>query len=332
MMTHQRIPFSFVCEKCRREGVEALATIAVPERLDSGGLELMLVDGLGDMAFIRRQEPTLLEPASFLDGAQAVLVVSLPYQPILDDPGQIKRARYAAGKDYHRVLGRKLSRIGRQLLSPDGNSYGHRVAVDSSPVMERTLARLAGLGWIGRNALLITPGRGSYQFLGFLFTHAPLELRTGEHGANRCGKCNRCEHACPTGAIVDGRVLSERCISYLTIEHKGVIPRDLAGKFEGWWFGCDICQEACPWNRFAPEAGDARLEGFDTEQDLLDLTADAFDDHFAGRAIRRIDYQRFRRNLLTALWSQRRLAECDALLEERPPLVQEQARELGLLR
>ena len=228
--------------------------------------------------------------------------------------------------------GPKLGRIGRALNAACGQDWRHRACVDSAPLNERTLARLAGLGWIGRNALLISPDTGSCRLLGFLLTEAPLPPMHGGHGDDRCGSCTRCETACPTRALVGRRCLTERCISYLTIEHQGVIARELAALFNGWWFGCDICQEVCPWNRFAPPAEDRRLTGLDHEADLLALTPERFDSHFAGRAIRRLSWPRFRRNLLIALWSIGRLDEARTIARDEIALVREQAAELGLLR
>lgn len=292
----------------------------------------MIADGIGDMAWMSAHRRLRLHPGELLPGAERLLAAALPYQPNLPESGdgRLKRARYAAGIDYHRLLRRKLAEVAKSLLAPDGGPYPSRAFVDSAPLMERTLAEKAGLGWIGRNALLITPKRGSYQFLGFLLTAAPLEQRPGPYGADRCGSCVRCHAACPTDALTGRRVLSERCISYLTIEHFGVIPRELAEKFDGWWFGCDICQEVCAWNRFAPEAGDGRLTGRDDEAKLLAVNAESFDDYFAGRAVRRIGYKRFRRNLLVALWSIGRTGESMGILAEGLPLVRAQAEELSL--
>ncbi|MFW5846395.1 MAG: epoxyqueuosine reductase, partial [Planctomycetota bacterium] len=218
-----------------------------------------------------------------------------------------------------------------RLLDEHGQPYPHRACVDSAPLNERTLARLAGLGWIGRNALLLHPRRGSWHLLGCLLTAAPLRPRPDTPMPDHCGRCTRCETACPTGALQERRCLSTRCISYLTIEHHGVIPRTLAARFQGWWFGCDICQEVCPWNRFAgsvPVA--AKLRGRDDTRSLLAVTATDFDRAFAGRAVRRIGYERFRRNLLVAAWSLGLEDIGHACRSEPLPLIQAQARELGL--
>jgi epoxyqueuosine reductase len=321
------IPFATIAGLCRAEGIEAMAIIAPPQELDPAPLERMYADGIGDMDWLERERELRLRPTAMLPSATRLLCVALTYHPERES-GALKRARYAAGKDYHNLLRPALGRVARQL--DPGKRWGWRAAVDSAPLNERTLARLAGLGWIGRNALLISPDTGSYRFLGFLLSDAPLELRAGAHGEDRCGRCDACERRCPTAALVDRRVLSERCISYLTIEHRGVIPRALAERFEGWWYGCDLCQEACPWNRRAPAAGDARLRGSDDEAMLLAVRADDFDARFAGRAIRRIGYERFRRNLLVALFSLGRIAEAQAIAGEGLPVVVDQARELGL--
>jgi epoxyqueuosine reductase len=333
-MTEPKISFARVSRLCMSSGITAEAVIPVPAELDPTGLDRMLDDGVGDMKFMRRHRRLRLNPGELAPGSSAVLAATLAYQPELTEEKSgsetLKRARYAAGRDYHRLFRATLSRVGRQLLDRDGAPYPYRACVDSAPLLERTLAQQAGLGWLGKNSMLITPRRGSYQFLGFLFTAAPLELHAGPHGQDRCGACARCHDACPTDALSGRRVLSERCISYLTIEHAGVIPRELARNFNGWWFGCDVCQEVCPWNRFAPEAADGRLEGRDEEEELLEITAEDFDSYFAGRAVRRISYDQFRRNLLVALWSLGRRRDWQAIVEEGLPLVRRQAGELGI--
>ena len=241
-------------------------------------------------------------------------------------------ARYAQGKDYHNILRKRLARLGKTLVAATGDHHSCRATVDSAPVNERQLATMAGLGWLGKNSLLLHPKRGSFHHIGGLFTTIRLPVISPQAGADRCGSCTRCETRCPTGALVERRVLSTRCISYLTIEHHGVIPRELAARFEGWWFGCDLCQVVCPWNRFAPDSEDARLEGSgESLNTLLTITEDTFDEHFAGRAVRRIGWERFRRNLLVALWSLTRNDEAVAIVKATPlPLVIQQADELGL--
>lgn len=318
------VPFSRLTDLAAREELRILAVIAPPGRLPCEPLDQMLADGVGDLGWLAEQREMRLEPTALLPEARSLVVVAWHYQPEARC-GDLRRARYAAGKDYHVILREKLARIGK------GLGAAQRACVDSAPISERTLAQLAGLGWIGRNALLIDPEAGSYRLLGVLLTAAEVERHDGGKRADRCGSCRSCETACPTAALVDRRVLTERCISYLTIEHKGVIPADLALLFDGWWFGCDRCQEVCPWNRFAPPATDPRLTGTTTDDELLTLTAERFDLHFAGRAIRRLGWERFRRNLLVALFSRGRIAECAPLIAEGLPLVLAQARALKLL-
>ncbi len=323
------VPHALITRLCRAEGLAHLACIPAPASLDPTGLNQMLADGVGDLAWLADDPVLRLTPTGMLPTARSILCVAWHYPAAIPQPG-LRRAAYAAGKDYHVVLRPKLGRIGQALNAACGQTWKHRACVDSAPLNERTLARLAGLGWLGRNALLISPTSGSYRLLGFLLTEAPLEAVTGADGEDRCGSCTRCETACPTAALTGRRCLTERCISYLTIEHQGVIPRDLARNFNGWWFGCDICQEVCPWNRFAPPGEDARLSGVDHEADLLSLTAERFDVHFAGRPVRRLSWPRFRRNLLVALWSLGRIDEARVIASDDLPLVQLQAVELGL--
>jgi epoxyqueuosine reductase len=325
------VRFAEITALCAAEGLHALAVLSPPPAaLESQGLDQMIADGIGDMAWLVRTRTARLNPSTMLPTARAILLAALPYQPT-DTSGELKRARYAAGKDYHNIFRAKLARVGDAMALTHQMDWDTRAAVDSAPLNERTLARLAGLGWIGRNALLISPDAGSYRLLGALLTEAPLEAHHAGHGVDRCGSCIACETRCPTAALVGRRVLTERCISYLTIEHQGVIPRALGERFAGWWFGCDLCQEACPWNRFAPESGDPRLTGSEDDAVLLRVTPDDFDRHFAGRATRRIGYPRFRRNLLVALFSLGKRDLCMGIIAEGLPLVLDQARELGLL-
>lgn len=325
-----RVPFSVVQELCAAEQLSALGVVSpVPKTLSPEGLDRMLQDGVGDLAWLGDTYTQRLRPTALQMTAEALVAVALPYQPEAKC-GDLKRARYAAGKDYHHLLRAKLGRIGLALATRYQQPWKSRAAVDSAPLNERTLAQLAGLGWIGRNALLIAPDAGTYRLLGFLLTEAPLAPYHAGHGEDRCGSCTACEKRCPTAALVDRRVMTTRCISYLTIEHQGLIPRALAERFEGWWFGCDLCQEVCPWNRFATPAGDARLTGSEQDDQLMAVTAETFDQVFAGRTIRRVGYERFRRNLLVAWFSLGRPERCTALLAEGLPLVTAQARELGL--
>ena len=186
-------------------------------------------------------------PASLLPGCQSVIAVSLNYnQSNSAAPGHPKIARYALGRDYHKVIHSKLARLS-EAVSETAPGSTSRACVDSAPIFERDFANLAGLGWFGKNTCLIDSKRGSWFFIGILLTTAELEPDKPAIGA--CGTCRACIDACPTGAIVftDGRwqVDSRQCISYQTIEH----PGPLTQKLHGWTFGCDVCQEVCPFNK-----------------------------------------------------------------------------------
>lgn len=311
---------------CAQEGLDQVAVLApLPARLDPAGFDRLLADGVGDMAWLGAGRERRLDPRIPLPDGSVARSVLVAAWPVWADPppGELRRARYVAGKEHHRILRHKLHRA----LAAAAPDFDRRAVCDSAPVNERSLARLAGLGWIGRNALVISPRRGSWFVLGLGFTSAWLEPFSPGHDAFRCGSCRRCERICPTGALVEGRLLSVRCISYLTIEHQGVIPRALAAHMRGWWFGCDLCQEVCPWNRFAPAGADPRLRGGE-EGDLLAISADGFDRRFAGRAIRRLGFPRFRRNLLAALFSLGRHAEVAGFDCLGLDLVERQRREL----
>jgi len=311
------------------QGLPTPAVLADPGLQPSTGLDQLLADGIGDMAYLAEHRALRLEPARLLPGLRAIAIFACPYQS-LPPGGPLQLARYAAGKDYHQLLRKKLSRIGNTLLDEHAQPYPARACVDSAPINERSLAVQAELGWLGRNGLVLQPQRGSYFFLALLLTTAPLPARSGGMGTDRCGRCHACEQACPTAALTERRVRSEHCISYLTIEHQGVIPRQLAQRFQGWWYGCDRCQEVCPWNRFAGEACDGRLRSRQDQSQLLAIGKDEFDTVFAGRAIRRIGYARFRRNLLVALWSLDQHQAYRPIIQEGQALVIDQAAELGI--
>jgi len=228
------------------------------------------------MAYMERYSAQRSHPRSIFEGVRSVVVVSVVYgrpeaRAVPAGVTQGKIAQYARGADYHDVLRQKLEALLSWLRteSPDASGRG---VVDTAPLLERDFARLAGLGWIGKNTMLISRRLGSFTFLGALLVDIELTYDT-PHEANHCGSCTRCLDACPTEAFVGPYQLdSRRCISYWTIEHHGMMPDKPAAQLDGWVFGCDICQEVCPWNRKAP-AGSvlefaARAEW--TAPDLLD--------------------------------------------------------------
>jgi len=207
----------------------------------------------GTMRYLHRQARKRKEPALVVAGARAAVVVLESYLSPSDaagSPAGARIAKYARGEDYHLALTRRLSELA-DFLRGHGAGIAHPW-VDSGPVPERELAERAGLGWIGKNTMLIRPGVGSFFFIGTIFTDLALAPGT-PLATDHCGSCTRCLEACPTGAFVAPRVLdATRCISYLTIEWKKAFPAELAERVGGWAFGCDVCNDVCPWNeRFA---------------------------------------------------------------------------------
>jgi len=255
----------------------------------------------GTMDWMARNTELRGDPLRLMPSAKSIVMVSLNYdQPLDHRTGHPKIARYALGRDYHKVLKSKLKKLGARL----GGEW--RACVDSAPLLEREYAHLAGLGWFGKNSCLIDSRRGSYFFLGALLSDRWIERDRPSLGG--CGTCTRCIDACPTGAIVfaDERwqVDSRRCISYLTIEHRG--PLDPSVDLHGWTFGCDVCQEVCPFNE--PRSSQPLRGQVTAEPDLLtsrkwpsldelaQIDQDAWDRLTAGSATRRAGIEGLRRN------------------------------------
>jgi epoxyqueuosine reductase len=235
-------------------GVTDLRPVPHPEALDA-----WLAKGYAStMRYLHRQAKKRKEPSRIVAGAGAVIVILENYFPpeqpvrqsVVPSVRLAKIAKYSRGEDYHRAFLARLDAFGA-VLRERGARVAHAYA-DSGPVPERELAQRAGLGWIGKNTMLIRPGAGSFFFIGTIFTDLELEPDP-PFELDRCGSCTRCLEACPTGAFVEERVLdATRCLSFLTIEWRGPIPEVHAARAEGWAFGCDICNDVCPWNeRFA---------------------------------------------------------------------------------
>lgn len=251
-----------------------------------------------------------LQPSRALPGARSIIVVAINYN--LDDAGPINSpdrpvvARYARGADYHDVFEQKLAELADALAEIAQRDIETRAYVDYGPVLERDHAQRAGLGWIGKNTVLINPDLGSYLFLGELFTDVEL-LPDDPFLPDRCGTCVSCIEACPTGAILGPRELDSRlCISYLTIELRGPIPIELRPLIANRVFGCDICQEVCPWNQHAPTTREPRfrpradITGPELA-DLMSLNATDFKARFGDTPLARTRRAGFLRNVAVAL-------------------------------
>ena len=255
---------------------------------------------------LKRSRPAELRP-----GTLRVISARMNYRPqaaegwsVLGDPELAYIARYANGRDYHKVLRARLGLLARRIEQEIGG-FGHRVYTDSAPVMEVELAKKSGLGWRGKHTLLLAREAGSYFFLGEIFTDLPLPVDAPATG--HCGSCRKCLDICPTGAIVAPYQLdARRCISYLTIELKGPIPLELRPLIGNRVYGCDDCQLACPWNRYAEVSGepDFRVrQGLDKPQlaELFSWSESQFHERMAGSAIHRIGFERWSRNLAVGL-------------------------------
>jgi epoxyqueuosine reductase len=255
----------------------------------------------GEMAYMANHFDLRLDPRKLVDGAKSVISLAYNYYaaPQQLDPEAPKLSTYAYGRDYHKVLKARL----KSLMAFITEQYGQvamRAFVDSGPVLEKAWAQRSGVGWQGKHTNIIRQGAGSFFFLCELITD--LELEPDAPATDHCGTCRRCIDACPTEAITPYGVDGSRCISYLTIELKDAIPREFAGKMEGWAFGCDICQQVCPWNRFSTAHSEPE---FKPKAGLMGLSADewhgmtevVFDRLFEGSSVKRTKYAGLKRNL-----------------------------------
>jgi epoxyqueuosine reductase len=265
----------------------------------------------GTMRYLHRRAAKRRRPGEIVLGAKAAVVVLDNYYQEAGEPGShgVKVARYARGEDYHRVLYRRLEHIAAWLVDR-GATIAHPWT-DNGPVPERELAERAGLGWIGKNSMLIRPQSGSFLLIGSVFTDLPIEAASIE-APDRCGSCTRCLDACPTEAFVAPRVLdATRCISYLTIESRAPIPEALTPRLEGWGFGCDICNEVCPWNvRFAettsiPEYRERQAPDLDDPEYFDRMSEGEFASRFADTPLERPGLAGMRRNWRAAFASRR---------------------------
>jgi epoxyqueuosine reductase len=271
-------------------------------------LDQWLAQGYGGtMRYLHRQASRRKEPARIAPEARSIVVVLDNYLPGRKEPERAPRiAKYARGRDYHLDLVERLDRLALWLRER-GASFT-RVFADAGPVPERELAQRAGLGWIGKNTMLIRPDAGSFFFIGSIFTDAtiPADL---PFEADRCGTCTRCLDACPTGALVQPRLLdATRCISYRTIEYRGVFSDDVAKSLDGWAFGCDVCNDVCPWNiNFAQPTDNPAYqsrEDLGTDPDFFErMSEEEFSRAYADTPMSRPGLTGMRRNWRAALSS-----------------------------
>ena len=295
------------------QGFDAVGIAGIELEGDEDRLLEWLAAGMhGELHYMERFGARRARPAAIRPGTVRVISVRLDYWPAqasdplatLEDPAIGYVSRYALGRDYHRLMRNRLQTFAERIVERIG-PFGYRVFVDTGPVLEKPLARNAGLGWIGKHTNLIDSKAGSYFFLGELYTDLPLPIDApaGDH----CGSCQACLAACPTGAIVGPyRLDARRCISYLTIELTGSIPVELRAPIGNRIYGCDDCQLVCPWNKFARPTREPDFEprhGLDHMPltELFGWSATEFEERLQGSAIRRIGHERWLRNIAVAL-------------------------------
>ena len=256
----------------------------------------------GEMKYMENHFDKRLNPTLLVDGAKSVISLSYNYFPKvkIDEINNFKISKYAYGEDYHEVIKDILKEILAELQEEIGE-FGFRVFVDSAPVLEKAWARKSGLGWVGKNANLITKKHGSFYFLAEII--CDLELDYDLAVTDHCGSCRACIDACPTQAIVSDRIVDgSKCISYATIELKNEIPDYFNGKMDDWMFGCDVCQDVCPWNRFsAPTLQEKFAPNFQKlnfrKNEWKELTQELFSEIFKKSAVKRTKFSGLMRNI-----------------------------------
>lgn len=266
----------------------------------------------GEMAYMERHGNRRSRPEELVAGTLSIISVRMDYLPdeaiapatLLEQPDHAYISRYALGRDYHKLIRKRLQQLADRITAEIGD-FGYRVFTDSAPVLEKPLARNAGLGWIGKHTNVINKEAGSWFFLGEIYTDLPLPA--SEPASEHCGSCTTCLEVCPTQAIVAPFELdARRCISYLTIELHGAIPVEFREAMGNRIYGCDDCQLFCPWNKFAQPTAEqdfAPRHGLDNAElaELFAWTEQQWLDRTAGSAIRRIGYERWLRNIAVAL-------------------------------
>lgn len=257
----------------------------------------------GEMSYMENHFDKRLDPRKLVDGAKSVVSLALNYFTDLkqDDPNSPKISKYAYGDDYHELIKEKL-RFLMEFIHQEIGEVNGRSFVDSAPVLDKVWAKKAGLGWIGKNSNLINKKTGSFFFLAELIIDLDLDDEE-EPSKDYCGTCTKCIDACPTDAIIAPYVVdASQCISYLSIELKNEIPKEFKGKMDNWMFGCDICQDVCPWNKFSMLHTEPRLMPHEgilelTKRDWQEITEDTFKKVFKNSAVKRTKYVGLKRNI-----------------------------------
>ena len=258
----------------------------------------------GEMGYLTRNKEKRYDPRLLVEGTKSIITVLYNYYPQrhIGNSGLFKIAKYAYGADYHEVLKHKMRQLLERIETQTGKLESTRVFVDSAPVLDRAWAVRCGLGFVGKNTTLIHPKKGSFFFIGHLFL--PLELEeTGTPLTNRCGRCTKCLDACPTGALeAPFHIDARKCISYLTIEYKGSLEGLDPKTFDGWMYGCDICQDMCPYNRFAlpnlePEFQPSEQLLAMKDEDWKHLDEALFETLFKRSAMQRAGFAGLKRNI-----------------------------------
>ena len=255
----------------------------------------------GQMSYMENHFDKRLNPTLLVDDAKSVISLLLNYYPSeLQNEDSYKISKYAYGQDYHHVIKEKLKELLHLIQSEIGEVSG-RAFVDSAPVLDKAWAAKSGLGWVGKNSNLITQKVGSFYFIAELIID--LELDYDAPTTDHCGSCTACLDACPTEAIVAPYVVDgSKCISYFTIELKDNLPQEMKGKFDDWIFGCDVCQEVCPWNRFSLPTKETRFVGHEkinqfSKKDWEEITEDVFREIFKKSPVKRTKFDGLKRNI-----------------------------------